>query len=183
MINQNKISHFQTEDSIIDQSYSLNSMLLAQYDVISLKHPQEEYWCIFTTNYQEKFESNFMRELIGFAGILRALLDVESISVPVKNKEYRFDQSVGELCINAKKEPLSFREACNKIIHANRYEIRFNYSDTHPLDNGENGYASIDKTYKNPIIITYGEYQKEKWNAELDFLKFINMSINLPEGK
>ena len=158
-------------------------MILAQYDVIYLKHPAEEYWCIFTTNFQEKFETNFMRELVGFAGTLRALLDVESISVPVKNKKYLFDQSVGELYKNGTKEPLSFREACNKIIHANKYEIRFNYSETHPLDNGKNGYESIDKPYKNPIIVTYGEYQKKHWNAELNFLKFIEMSINLPESK
>ncbi len=109
--NLNKLSHFQIEDSIIDQSYSLNSMILAQYDVNYLKHPAEEYWCIFINKFQEKFETNFMRELVSFAGTLRVLLDVESISVPVKNKKYLFDQSVGELYKNGTKESLSFREA------------------------------------------------------------------------
>lgn len=126
--NLNKLRHFQIEDSIIDKSYTLNSMILSPYDVISLKHPASEHWCIFTNNFQEKFEANFMRELADFAGILRPLLDVELISVPMKNKEYQFDQNVGELCENDEKKPLSFRQACNKIIHANKFEIRFNYS-------------------------------------------------------
>ena len=136
MTNQklNRLRHFQIEDTIVDKAYALNSMIISQYDVTALKHPDEEYWCIFTNNFQDQFDSTFMKELIGFAGTLRALLDVESISIPVENEEYGFDQSVGQLSKNHNIEPLSFREACNKLIHANQYEIRFSYSEAHPLD-------------------------------------------------
>ncbi len=89
-----------------------------QYDVDSLKHPVGVHWCMFVSDFQERFDSSFMKELVGFAGILRTLLDVESISLPIENAEYGFDQSVGLLNRNNHEEPLSFREACNKIIHA-----------------------------------------------------------------
>lgn len=124
--------------------------------------------------------SIFMKKLIGFAGILRALLNAESIFIPVKHEEYGFDQSVGQLSKNDNTEPLSFREACNKIIHANQYEIKFSYSEVHPLDNGRNGYGSAHEKYKNPIIVTYGEYRNVPWISNLEFLKFIDMSINPP---
>ena len=84
--NLNRLRHFQIEDSIIDKSYTLNSMILSQYDVISLKHPASEHWCIFTNNFQEKFEANFMRELAGFAGIHRTLLEFLKIKSSVNSK-------------------------------------------------------------------------------------------------
>jgi hypothetical protein len=182
MKNQNlgRLRHFKIEDSITEKAYLLSTMILSQYDIINLKHPSEEYWCIFTNNFQEKFDSNFMKELVRFAGILRALLDIESIYIPIENEEHGFDQSVGQINLRGNTEPLCFREACNKIIHANQYEIRLNYSESHPLDNSKNGYKSIFKSYKNPIIVTYGEFQGKNWNSELNFMKFVEMSINLP---
>ena len=66
------------------------------------------------SDFQKKFDFSFIKELVGFAGLLRALLDIESISLPVEDEEYGLDQSVGLLNRNDREEPLSFREACNK---------------------------------------------------------------------
>ncbi len=55
---------------------------------------------------------------------------------------------------------LSLREACNKIIHAQK--IRFDVSET-----------ETTQTYLNPIIYLYGERRKgQEWKAVLDVISF-----------
>jgi hypothetical protein len=58
---------------------------------------------------------------------------------------------------------LSMHEACNKIIHANKFEF-----DVSRLENSKNHY------YFNPNVYTYGTKGKEEWVAMIDIVLFCN---------
>lgn len=63
--------------------------------------------------------------------------------------------------------PLTLREACNKLLHAER--INF---DVERLDGGDLvqlGYA----TFLNPTVYLYGTYRGTQWRAVLDILSYI----------
>lgn len=95
------------------------------------------------------------------------------------NKDYF--ETVGKLKHEDKEIiNLSYRESCNKIIHANSYSIKLDKSNLHPLDNGKNGYNKSDiDTYKSPIIITEGIHRNKKWESELVFIKFIDETLRV----
>ncbi|MBU1820515.1 MAG: hypothetical protein KKG00_03245 [Bacteroidetes bacterium] len=176
----NQMRLFEIEESIKDKCFTLTSLILAQYDITALRHPYGEYWCIFTNDFQSKFNTNFMMELTSLIGLLRAVMDIESINIPVKNENYGFDQSVGILTIDTSNEPLSYREACNKIIHADSYQIQFSYSEKHPLFDERNGYDNEEsRSFKNPMLVTRGKYRGKIWISDLNFLKFIDASMKL----
>ena len=65
-----------------------------------------------------------------------------------------------------KKEILSIREACNKIIHAKSLE--FGYGKTK------------DKiSYLKPRIQFIGDRNKKNWKATIDILKFVENAVNI----
>jgi hypothetical protein len=169
-----KLQVNQTEELITDKCWKLSSYLMAQYDFKELTHPANEYWCKFGNEFKESFEKNFFKELIELAGLLRAILDMHSLS----SENY---EVVGKIKYENKEiEDLDYRESCNKIIHAEFYSIEFIKTDSHPLDNKKNGYNDSDyDNYKNPTVITEGFYRKTKWKSELTFINFIDETLNI----
>jgi hypothetical protein len=107
-------------------------------------------------------------------------MDTNEIEIP---KEFRgISTKVGTLDKGEKEVDLSFREACNKIIHSKEHSFDFSHSENHPLSNGKNGYEKAEiQTFKNPIITTRGVRDTKKWIAKIEFLKFLNQAMNLPE--
>ncbi len=61
--------------------------------------------------------------------------------------------------------PLEIREACNKIIHAQK--VRFDVEE-----------IGVQK-YMNPIIYLYGTLQNKEWRATLDVIKFCKEYVTL----
>ncbi len=102
----------------------------------------------------ETFElSEASKKLITIAVALRSALD----SNPHRHKEVE----VGSLIKNTskiEKVPLSFREACNKIIHASDIE-----------------FFDVDENYTplNWSIKLWGSHFDQDWEATLDVAKFI----------
>ena len=154
-------------ERVTDQCMNLSSVLLSQYDFTDLAHPWQEYWCPFE-NFRTRFDDILAKALVELAALARVTLDVDS--------KFGSKMVVGELTQDGKKMELSFREACNKIIHAVTLKIDLAFSDRHPLDNGKNGYSDSQiKRFKNPIIRTEGEYKKKVWKANIYFFKYIKV--------
>ena len=176
-----KLRGFKIQSSLEEKCWKLSSYILAQYDFENLSHPANAYWCIFGTKFKDSFETFFLKELVELSGLIRALLDNESIKV--EKEIFETNNCVGLLHIkNGKTIGLSYREACNKIIHSTSFKIELIHSKNHPLNNDKNGYNESELTkFKNPRIITKGNYQGKSWTAEIDFLKFIDRTMNLPE--
>ncbi len=61
-------------------------------------------------------------------------------------------------------QPLDFREACNKIIHATDVD----FFDNCLPDDGLSWFFTL-----------FGEFHKKKWKASLDVLKFIDVANKL----
>lgn len=152
---------------VTDQCMRLTSTLLSQYDFIELSHPINEYWCPFE-NFKNRFDDIFAKELIELSALARVSLDIDG--------KFGSKAIIGTLTQDKKQCELSFRQACNKIIHAKTLEVDFAWSDKHPLDNGQNGYdESLAKTFKNPIIKTTGTYREKDWKAGIWFVKYIEV--------
>ena len=169
-----KLQVDQTQELINQKCWKLSSYLLAEYDFQDLTHPFNEYWCKFGGDFKELFKKVFFTKLIELAGLIRAILDMHNL----RPKEYGI---VGKIEYENKEiEKLDYRESCNKIIHADYYTIEFKKVDSHPLDNGKNGYnKSKYENYKNPIIIIEGFYKNKKWKSELNFIRFIDHTLNV----
>lgn len=109
------------------------------------------------------------RLLLECAVLIRNEIDLQYISNSYRT--YTEKECVGKLyrdIYDAKDEceELTFREACNKIIHARH--INFD------LENAKNQrqYDSI-----NNMVYLYGNYQNKGWKAELDVCKFLCVLI------
>ncbi|MGB7580890.1 MAG: hypothetical protein WBL85_00390 [Sedimentisphaerales bacterium] len=153
------------EESIADQCWKVTSLVLARYDFSELSHPWQEYWCPFI-DFCNKFDAFFIKSVLELAAIARVNLDVEDVGTA--------NLIVGTLTQNNETKDLTFREACNKLIHAMQYEILFDWETKHPLDNGTNGYFETKlERFKNPKIRTTGKYQSDNWEAVIRFLPFI----------
>ena len=152
---------------VTDQCMKLTATLLSKYDFVDLSHPAHEYWCPFE-NFVIRFDEIFAKELIELTALARVSLDVDDT--------FGSKEIVGSLFEDGKQGDLTFRQACNKIIHAKTYEVELAWSETHPLDNGQNGYGESDiKIFKNPIVKTAGEYHRKEWKADIIYLKFISV--------
>ncbi|MCD6394222.1 MAG: hypothetical protein J7M40_12035 [Planctomycetes bacterium] len=150
-----------------DQCWKLTATLLSKYDFDDLSHPCGEYWCSFI-QFAQRFDDIFAKELIELAVLARVSLEVDG--------EFGAKQIVGKLIKNGNESDLNFREACNKIIHANSLEIKLEWSNSHPLDNGQNGYEEGDIVrFKNPIIMTQGTFREVEWKANIHFLKYVSI--------
>ena len=145
-----------------------------------MAHPVREYWCIFENNFQNLFNNNFFKEFVELAGLLRVLLDIHDIKIP--NELYGISTAVGTLEKDSKTIiDLTFREACNKIIHAKQVKISFDITNQHPLASEKNGYNQTEtNTFKKPMVITEGDFQGKGWEAKIDFFKYIDQAVNLP---
>lgn len=78
----------------------------------------------------------------------------------------------GELSTNGQTEPLSLREACNKIVHASRVNFDVERLDGKPLD-GSYGWP----TFLRPTVYLYGNRQRADWRAALDVIAYVHGAI------
>ena len=72
--------------------------------------------------------------------------------------------------------PLTLREACNKVIHAKK----FNWDVEQLKDEGNLPYPTTQ--YLTPRIYLYGLHGKSKWKATLDISKFVKYNASLWSG-
>jgi len=104
--------------------------------------------------------------------ITRILLSLAVTARVVDDREGKVFELVGSDCGVLQKDmaradcaPLEIREACNKIIHAQK--VRFDVEE-----------IGVQK-YMNPIIYLYGTLQNKEWRATLDVIKFCKEYVTL----
>jgi hypothetical protein len=106
--------------------------------------------------------------LIEIAVVLRNLIDGERWPLDVIHEmrvEGRPEQPVGVLRAEGVSDAvLAFREACNKLIHAQR--ISFGMQD-----------LAGKMPFLNGIVELHGTKAKQNWVAEIDLSKFIRMAV------
>jgi hypothetical protein len=71
-----------------------------------------------------------------------------------------------------KSEPLSWREACNKIIHAKHFHVDLQRKPRNPND-----YPPL-----RPIVHLYGTQDRVEWKATLNIEAFVGINAELITG-
>ena len=108
--------------------------------------------------------SEAARRLVSAAAMVRSALDTWSTS-----RRRMLDDNVGELIADmtrrTTKKPLRFREACNKILHAEVIDL-MELSEGHQLK----------LSYK---VTLQGQKGKSQWQAKLDVLAFVEVASRL----
>lgn len=106
--------------------------------------------------------SEVSRRIISLAVMLRSHLDSSGI---------RFDTEVGSLTPDVEapsnREPLLFREACNKIIHADEVDIHGGTFQSEEETKSLSRHARL-----------FGSLRGTDWIAEVDMLRFLNAASN-----
>jgi hypothetical protein len=113
-------------------------------------------------------ESEIGRLLVTVASIIRNAMD----QAPARTEYWmkNLDDKVGTFEALGGSSPaatLTFREACNKILHCTA--LNFDYSEDAPARGGP----------INPIVHLYGEQKGKGWRATLDVNRFIDHANEL----
>jgi len=152
---QRKEGHFPNTENTVVELHRLLSIFLASQHFAEL--------C--TRPPGERFDPIYKIQEVEADEITRILLSVAITARVIDDREGRVFELVGSDCGTLQKdtsadmiEVLDIREACNKIIHADK--VRFDVEE-----------MGVQK-YLNPIIYLYGSLQGRNWRAQLDVIKF-----------
>ena len=122
----------------------------------------------------EHQEDEISRLLVTIAATVRVIQDRDATA------SRSLQISCGRLLpnlANAKEvEPLSLREACNKIIHA----TKFNF-DIKPLPHSERQLPNPTHVLR-PLLHLYGKQRNAHWKAELNVIHFVRANAALVRG-
>jgi hypothetical protein len=110
--------------------------------------------------------------LVTLASLARAADDATDILAHV-GKE--FPHGVGALRAGDKEQPLTPREACNKVMHAEAMKWDLATSETNPLY--ERYYRrqgwEVRGSFKAPRFTLAGKYREQAWEADLEVVPFV----------
>lgn len=142
--------------------YRLVCLFLADKRVAKLGPDYYHIW-----NLKNEFlRSEVTRILISTAIAIRIRIDQKE-----KKLSKELKAPCGKLYPNLpsrKSEPLTLREACNKIIHATK--IRFDIEVPPSARYGHDVYLNA------PYLYLYGERNSEKWRAKLSIVEFAELA-------
>lgn len=150
-----KEGHFPNTENTVIELHRLLSIFLAS-----------RHFAELCTEYPgEGFDSIYKIQEVEADEITRILLSVAITARVIDDREDRVFELVGSDCGTLQKDisanvidVLDIREACNKIIHADK--VRFDVDE-----------LGVQK-YLNPVIYLYGSLQDKNWRAQLDVIKF-----------
>ena len=120
----------------------------------------------------EEFE--ITRLLVNIAATVRIVQD--------RDKDYfrkvktRCGYFIPDVARPRKREPLSLREACNKIIHARKFNF-----DVRPIPVRDGEYVGPQNALR-PFMHLYGEQNSVTWKAALDIVAFVSCNARLIKG-
>lgn len=166
-----RTGHLLSETPAKKAGYRLLCALFAAYDFPALRRDDDPDPLDSFLEFQEEEMSE---DLIKLAAICRACDDELGILMSL---ESNFPEGVGELVINGGEiEPLSIREACNKIIHARSVIYDFAWSEENPIWERwfkSQGYQVRNK-YKVPALkLTGHQVNGREWIARVELVPFI----------
>lgn len=123
--------------------------------------------------YKNELINKFLRIEYEMSEISRVLLNLaifarNEIDNQKHNESSGFSHLVGELTIESYSKALTFREACNKIIHASF----INWD----LENVE---SKVEYDHLNPIVYVYGTHHDKEWKATIRIFEFVSLYVCL----
>ena len=116
--------------------------------------------------------TDITESLVALASLARAADDATEILTYVGME---FPHGVGVLRSGGKEQPLTPREACNKVMHARTMRWDLATSETNPLYERyyqRHGWA-VRGSFKAPRFLFSGERGGQAWEADLEVVPFI----------
>lgn len=152
---QRKEGHFPNTENTVVELHRLLSIFLASKNFAKL-----------CTHYPgEGFDPVYKIQEVETDEITRILLSLAITARVIDNREDRVFGLLGSDCGTLQRDMneqrldvLDIREACNKIIHAEK--VRFDVEE-----------LGVQR-YLNPFIYLYGTQQGKSWRTQLDVIKF-----------
>ena len=157
---------------IAEEAYDLELFQLASIFVASAELSRISAGNQGISRLRSMFEqSEAARRLIAAAVFIRGKLDSRCVLRP--NELERAEKAdvgvlIADLSKPAEKLTLSFREACNKIIHATAVDLA-----SHTPDDGD-AVAMLSTT-----VTLLGSKRPKEWRAELNIVRFVNVASEL----
>lgn len=168
-------AHLLSDETLKRIGYRLLCSIYAEYEWPTLRRDDDPD---VLDDFLSNSDTEISELLVSLAALARASDDaLETLDAVAKV----FPHGVGKLQINnSEEEPMSPREACNKIMHARSMEWEFARNERNPLY--ENFYqaagADIKGDFKCPRAILHGSHRGSSWVAFLDVVPFIIATAN-----
>lgn len=164
-----KDCHPISESTLVRAGHRLLTNILAAYDLDELRRDSDPD----PLDDLRQFEIDEQTEaLITLAAIARVLDDDSNT---LKSATSAFPQGVGWLHVGGRKNELSIREACNKIIHARKVGYEFDWCEENPL--WGRWYAAfgheVRGKYKAPALTLSGSQGRSNWEARVELIPFV----------
>lgn len=172
-------AHLLSDDTLRGIGYRLLCSIYAEYEWKSLRRDDDPD---VLDDFLADSDSEISQLLVSLAALARASDDaLDTLS----NVAKVFPHGVGTLRTESSEAPLSPREACNKILHAQALRWEFQSSERNPLY--ENYYrsrgADVKGAFKRPVMIISGELRGKAWEAALDVVPFVIAVANWDASK
>jgi hypothetical protein len=110
-----------------------------------------------------------MRLLLGTAGTIRILYHdwMATQKNRLTDQDYIAGQLYRDAKSDAKPEPLTLREACNKLLHADKVHFDLANEDDWP------------RHFLKPIVYLYGTQNGCEWKAALNVIDYVEQAANV----
>jgi len=153
------------DEEIEKECYLITSCFIAS-EQIHLLQRKSSNWGIKRFILEEQYL--IKKHLISLAIKLRMIDDLMKY---YKKTDYicSLKNKVGVITEDNEKVDLTLREACNKIIHANKIEFKFKY----------NQHGSKKIRYLAPEVLLHGRKGKKFWKADLKILRLVSLALEL----
>jgi hypothetical protein len=157
-----KEGHFPNTGNAVLELHRLLALFLSSKSFAALR-----------TNFPgEGFDPIYKIQEVEDDEITRLLLNLAITARVIDDRQDHVFERVGSNCGQLEKYDgpndvgaLNLREACNKIIHANK--VRFDIEE------------KVEQPYLNPFIYLYGEQNGKKWKATIDIIAFVKEYFSL----
>ena len=174
------MGHFISDERVMRLGHQLLCVLLAAYDFPNLYRGDGDPDPLDDLRSLE--DSDLSERLVMLAALARANDDEHQSLTAVKKV---LPDGVGSIEQNGTTKVLTPREACNKIIHANKISIESDWSEEHPIWHKfyKRQNAEMKGRYKNPRITIIGTAQNgQDWKAEINAINFL-LSVSTDYSK
>lgn len=156
-------------EALTRTGYRLLAYLYAEYEWTPLRRDDDPD---VIDGLVAESEDRISEELVALAAMARAADDELATLSSVRES---FPAGVGTLMSGGSAEPLSPREACNKILHARKLSYRLEFTERNPL------YAryyearglEVRGSFKNPVLVLEGVHRGASWVAEIYAVPFV----------
>jgi hypothetical protein len=166
--------HLLSDDRLRNIGYRLICSVFAEYEWDKLRRDSDPD---VLDNFLAGSDSEISELLVSLASLARVTDDARD-TLGIASTV--FPHGVGALRSRGQDQPLTPREACNKVLHSESVRWHFDTQERNPLY--EHYYQAVGLnfkgTFKAPRAVLAGRLHREEWEANLLVIPFVIATAN-----